>query len=88
MSNMKHTPKRKRRSKALPVLGAAGLSLSLASGASAAPIGPADIATVQPGENHDLTFGEEEISGRVTGQSVTERADHGTPACKTVESAA
>src|SRR5215831_14514591 len=62
MSNQKHTPKRKRRSKALPVLGAAGLSLTLASGASAAPIGPANISTGHPGENHGLTFGEEEIS--------------------------
>jgi hypothetical protein len=63
MSRMKHASKRKRRSKTLPVLGAAGLSLALTSGASATPIGPAaDIATRDTGENHDLTLGEEEIS--------------------------
>jgi hypothetical protein len=41
MSNAEQASKRKRRSKALPVLGAAGLSLSLASTASAVPGGPA-----------------------------------------------
>jgi hypothetical protein len=35
MARLKQASKRNRRSKAVPVLGAAGLSLSLASGASA-----------------------------------------------------
>jgi hypothetical protein len=59
---MAHTkPKRRRRSKALPVLGAAGLSLSLASGASAVPAGPASPTqnTTEVGQN--ITLGEEEI---------------------------
>jgi hypothetical protein len=63
MSHAKQVPKRKRRSKALPVLGAAGLSLSLAGGASAVPGSPAaDIPTRNTGEGHEITFGEEEIS--------------------------
>ena len=37
MSHVKQTSKRKRSSKALPVLGAAGLSFSLANGTSGAP---------------------------------------------------
>jgi hypothetical protein len=55
MPQAKQTSKRKRRSKALPVLGAAGLSLSLASGASAVPAWPA-----LPTQN--ITLGEEEIA--------------------------
>jgi hypothetical protein len=55
--------KRKRRSKALPVLGAAGLSLSLASGASAAPGAPAaDMLTRNTGVSHEITLREEEVS--------------------------
>jgi hypothetical protein len=54
--------KRKRRSKALPVLGAAaGLSLSLASGASAAPGGPAvNMLTRNTLLSHEITLREEE----------------------------
>jgi hypothetical protein len=63
MSHAKQPSKRKRRSKALPVLGAAGLSLSLASGASAIPGGPgADMPTRNTGNGHDIALGEEEIS--------------------------
>ena len=63
MSHARQASKRKRRSKALPVLGAAGLSLSLASGASAVPGGPAaDMPTANTGEIHEITLGEEEIS--------------------------
>jgi hypothetical protein len=54
MSNAKHTPKRKRRVKAVPVLGAAGL-LSLAGGASAATrvgSGPADAKDRAESRNH------------------------------------
>jgi hypothetical protein len=55
--------KRKRRSKALPVLGAAGLSLSLASGASGAPGRPAaDMLTRNTGVSHEITLREEEVS--------------------------
>jgi hypothetical protein len=55
--------KRKRSSKALPVLGAAGLSLSLASGASAAAGGPAeDVLTRNTGVSHEITLREEEVS--------------------------
>jgi hypothetical protein len=59
----KHASKRKRRSKAMPMLGAAGLSLALAGGASA--------TTGEPGKNtptrntvpdHEMILGDEEIS--------------------------
>jgi hypothetical protein len=63
MSHAKQVSKRKRRACAVPLLGAAGLSLSLASGASAATEGPAaDIPTHNTGVSHDITLGEEEIS--------------------------
>jgi hypothetical protein len=63
MSNSKQTAKRKRRSKALPVLGAAGLSLSLAGTASAVPGGPAvDLLPAGNGDSNQVTLGEEEIS--------------------------
>ena len=52
MPQAKKPSKRKHRACAVPLLGAAGLSLSLASGASAIPVGPAG----------DITLGEEEIS--------------------------
>ena len=59
----KQTSKRKRRACAVPVLGAAGLSLSLASGASAITAGPAaDMPTRNTGVSHEVTFGEEEIA--------------------------
>ena len=62
MAHTKPASKRRRRSKALPVLGAAGLSLSLASGASAVPGGPAlpTQNTTEVGQN--ITLGEEEIA--------------------------
>ena len=53
MSRAKQVSKRKSRACAVPLLGAAGLSLSLASGAPAATVGPAA---------HEITLGEEEIS--------------------------
>ena len=62
MSHAKQASKRRRRSKAVPVLGAAGLSL-LASGASAVTGGPAaDMPTQNTGVSHEITLGEEEIS--------------------------
>jgi hypothetical protein len=64
MSHTKQASKRKRRSKTVPVLGAAGLSLSLAGGASASTMPAAD--TPAPARdtalNHQITLGEEEIS--------------------------
>ena len=59
MSHATQGSKRKRRSKALPLLGAAGLSLSLASGASAAA---ADMLTRNTGVSHEITLREEEVS--------------------------
>ena len=61
MSRAKQASKRKRRSKTVPVLGAARLSLALASGASAATVGPAaDMLTRNTGVCHEITLGEEE----------------------------
>jgi hypothetical protein len=63
MAHAKQASKRKRRNKALPVLGAAGLSVALASGASAVPGGlAADLPPRNTGDGHEITFGEEEIS--------------------------
>ena len=60
MSNSKAS--KTKRSKALPVLGAAGLSLSLASTASAVPGGPAAILpTSGNGDGNKVFLGEEEI---------------------------
>jgi hypothetical protein len=62
MLRAKQASSRRRKSKAVPVLGAAGLSLSLASGASAIG-GPAtDMLTPKPGMSHAITLCEEEIS--------------------------
>jgi hypothetical protein len=55
--------KRKRSFNGVPVLSAAGLSLSLASGASAAIGRPAaDVLTPKTGMSHEITLCEEEIS--------------------------
>jgi hypothetical protein len=63
MSRTKQTSKRKSRACAVPLLGAAALSLSLASGASAVTEGPAaDMPTQNTGVSHEITLGEEEIS--------------------------
>jgi len=63
MSRAKQGAERKRRGKAVPVLGAAGLSLMLASGASAATEAPvADVVTHNAGVSHEITLSEEEIS--------------------------
>jgi hypothetical protein len=59
MSGAKQTSTRKRRRKAMPVLGAAGL-LALASGASAEA--PADTSTPDTRVSHQVFLGEEEIS--------------------------
>jgi hypothetical protein len=64
MSHAKQYSKRRRRSKAVPLLGAAGLSLSLASGASATTTADstADPLTRNTGVSHEITLSEEEIS--------------------------
>jgi hypothetical protein len=67
MSYAKQTSKRKRRGKivkAIPVLGAAGFSLTLAGGASAATGGPAgDLPLAgHTAADHEITLGEEELS--------------------------
>ena len=63
MSRVKQSSKRERRSKAMPFLGAAGLSLSLASGASAATeTSVVDVLTQNAGAGHEITLREEEIS--------------------------
>ena len=65
MSRAKEASKQKKsRTCAVPLLGAAGLSLSLASGASALPGGPVvDMPTQNTGLSHDITLTvEEEIS--------------------------
>ena len=63
MSQPKQASKRRHRACAVPLLGAAGLSLSLATGASAATEVPAaDIPTQNTWVNPEITFYEEEIS--------------------------
>src|SRR5262249_18921012 len=59
MSHAKRVSRRKRRGKAMPVLGAAGL-LALASGASAEA--PADTSMANAAVSRPLLLGEEEIS--------------------------
>ena len=57
MAHAKRVSKRKRRSKALPLLGAAGLSLSLASGASATTGGSAvDIPSRDTAPRQEITL--------------------------------
>ena len=57
----KRSSKRKRRSKALPALGFAGMSLSMASGACASA-SQASANTSLPSQKHEIFLGEEEIS--------------------------
>ena len=62
-SRAKRGAERKRRGKAMLVLGAAGLSLTLASGASATTEAPvADVLAHNGGVSHEITLSEEEIS--------------------------
>ena len=63
MSHQRRPSSRKRNSKAIPILGAAGLSLSLAGGVSVASAAPtADIQTQNTKVSHEITLYEEEIS--------------------------
>jgi hypothetical protein len=80
MPHTKHTSKRTRRKEAVPVLGAVGVSLSLASGASAATaVPPADMPsrnTAPP----QITLNEEEISDVSLGTFyVFDKETAGTP---------
>jgi hypothetical protein len=64
MSQDKAASKRKRRSKTAPLLGAAGLSLTLAGGASAAITQPtADMSAHRAPVTQEITLAEEELSG-------------------------
>ncbi len=62
MSRAKQSSKRKRRTQVVPMLGVAGLSLSLASGASAIGGAPTDLPTRNTAVSHPTTLCEEEIS--------------------------
>jgi hypothetical protein len=63
MAHAKQASKRKRRSKALPVLGVAGVSLAMAGGASASTANSAaDIQSQNTSPRHEIFLGEEEIS--------------------------
>jgi hypothetical protein len=63
MSRTKEATKRSRLKKAVPVLGVAGMSLSMAAGASAATNGPAtDTAAQDTARHHEIFLGEEEIA--------------------------
>ena len=63
MSRAKQASKAERRIKAVPVLGAAGLSLTLASGAQGFSGTPAaDLLSRSAGVTHEITLREEEIS--------------------------
>jgi hypothetical protein len=62
MSRTKQNSKRKRRSKAVPVLGAAGLSLLLASEASlASTLPPLDTMMRNAAVSHEITLHDEEV---------------------------
>ena len=63
MSHKKEASTRKHNSKAIPILGAAGLSLSLVSGISAASAASTtDTQTLDTKVSHEITLYEEEIS--------------------------
>lgn len=62
MPKTKQTSRRKRGAKAAPILGAAGLTFSLAGGASAATAPTADMPRQATAPNHQITLGEEELS--------------------------
>lgn len=65
MSHLKRASMRKRSSKTIPLLGAAGLSLSLAGGisaASAAAAPAADTGTRNTAVSHQVTLGEQEVA--------------------------
>jgi len=64
MSQSRPASKQKRRRRAAPLLGAAGLSLSLAGGAAAATVQPPpEMAAHNTAVTQEITLAEEEISG-------------------------
>jgi|SRR6516225_2024537 len=70
MSHQRRPSSRKGNSKAIPILGAAGLSLSLAGGVSAASAAPTtDTRTLNTKVSHEITLYEEEISDVSLGTS-------------------
>jgi hypothetical protein len=63
MAQTKQASKRRRRKKALPVIGIAGVSLSLAGGAYASTVGSTtDIQSQNISPRHEVLIGEEEIT--------------------------
>jgi hypothetical protein len=62
MSRTRKASKRKHGSGALPVLGAAGLSLTLATGASAAAKAPTETLSQGATASHQITLREEEVA--------------------------
>ena len=62
MPTTKRTSKRKSHKGTAPVLGAVGMSLSLAGGASAAVVPPVDLPSRQLPADHEVTFNEEELA--------------------------
>ena len=84
MPQTKQGSKRKRRKEAVPVLGAVGVSLSLAGGASAATVGTTpDVQSVPARDGtfgHELTLSEEELSDVSLGTFyVFDKENAGTP---------
>ena len=75
--------KRKRRRKAVPVLGAAGLSLSLGGGAPAATgVTTADIPTCSVAVNHEQMLREEEITDiTLSTFHIFDREEYASAAC-------
>ena len=72
----KQIPKRKRRRKAVPVFGAAGLSLSLASGASGGPA--VNMPTRNVEASHEIVLVEEEISDVSLAELLRRKDDRST----------
>ena len=63
MARAKNSSKRNGRKRAAPALGIAGVSLAMASGASASTAGSAvDVPVQNTATHHELFLGEEEIS--------------------------
>src|SRR5271154_5963498 len=63
MARAKLASKRRRQKKALPVIGIAGVSLSLAGGAYASTVGSTtDIGSQNISPRHEVSIGEEEIT--------------------------
>ena len=80
MAYAKQTPKRKRRKAALPALGAAGVTLAMAGGATAATAPGTDVPSYGTAPHPAITLGEEEISDvSLATFYVFDRENAGTP---------